>query len=182
MLGGRGLIKVILGGMFWRSTSRLRHRAPGPRPLRSRGEARSALENLTPTELNLVHGDSALILKMMGLFDHAKEHSQPGERLAFLMEHPEDPLCYVDVTVDQDVANCPSVWEWPEVQDFAKRHGLSMVSFDQGATGHQRRKPTRLMTDLPGMEALHGLRHKGPVEELKEDLGDRLRQTSTWSA
>ena len=182
MLGSRGLIKIILGGPPCRSTSRLRHRAPGPRPLRGRGEARWALEGLTASELNMVHGDTALVFKLIGLFDHMKEHAKPGEPLGFLMEHPEDPLDYIDVKANPEAASYPSVWEWPEVQEFSQRHGLRQISFDQGATGHQRRKPTRLLTDLPGMEALHGLRHKGPVEGLKEELGDRLRQSSSWAA
>ena len=68
---------------------------------------------------------------------------------------------------------------------FAKKYGLKVVSFDQGECGHGRRKPTSLLTNLPGMDELQGLRcgkdEKG-IEPLAADLPQRLEQTSSWSS
>ena len=58
---------------------------------------------------------------------------------------------------------------------------MKMVDLDQGACGHQRRKPTTLLTNLPGMEDLAGMKGEGR-EELEKDLEGRLRQSREWAA
>ena len=68
-LASRNKLLAILGGPPCRSFSRLRHQRPGPRPLRARGPQRWSLPNLNQWELQTVTDDSALILKMLGLFD-----------------------------------------------------------------------------------------------------------------
>eukprot|EP00435_Cladocopium_sp_Y103_P002487 s324_g1.t1 len=75
-------------------------------PLRGRGEKRWRLENLTEEELEKVHGDSALVLKMMALYDIVAE--SPAGYHAFLMEHPSDPEDYLSDTQEQEY---PSVNE-----------------------------------------------------------------------
>ena len=116
--------------------------------------ARFALEGLTEDERRLVHGDSPLIFKMLGLFEMMKETETAGQEVAFLMEHPADPADYLDKAEEDDF---PSVWDWPELKEFEKRFGLYRVKFDQGATGHVRRKPTTLCTSLEEMTQLQGL-------------------------
>ena len=180
MLAKEGKLRILFGGPPCRSTSRLRHRQPGPRPLRGRGPRRFALEDLTEDEERLVHGDSALIFKMLGLFEVMVEAKSGEGEPAFLMEHPSDPADYIAVAEEQDF---PSVWNWPEVEKFEKKHNLHRVRFDQGATGHVRRKPTTLCTSLEEMKELDGLKAKGePKEELKEELSERLVQTASWAA
>eukprot|EP00435_Cladocopium_sp_Y103_P068398 s270_g31.t1 len=91
-----GQIKIVLGGPPCRTFSRLRHQAgPGYGNSR-RGEKRWRLENLTEEELEKVHGDSALVLKMMALYDLVAE--SPAGYHAFLMEHPSDPEDYLSDT------------------------------------------------------------------------------------
>ena len=107
-LASRNKLLAILGGPPCRSFSRLRHQRPGPRPLRARGPQRWSLPNLNQWELQTVTDDSALILKMLGLFDRAVEVAQPHEERAFLMEHPADPQDYLG----DDASMMPSVWEW----------------------------------------------------------------------
>eukprot|EP00435_Cladocopium_sp_Y103_P074561 s444_g49.t1 len=172
-----GQMKIVLGGPPCRTFSRLRHQRPGPMPLRGRGEKRWRWEIFTEEEMEKVHGDSALVLKMMALYDLVAE--SPAEKHAFLMEHPSDPEDYLSDTQEQEY---PSVWEWPEVIDFAQRHNLHKVKLEQGACGHQRVKPTTLLTDLSVLKELDGMKANGPNEELKLDLGARMKQTSTWSA
>ena len=175
-LASRNKLLAILGGPPCRSFSRLRHQRPGPRPLRARGPQRWSLPNLNQWELQTVTDDSALILKMLGLFDRAVEVAQPHEERAFLMEHPADPQDYLG----DDASMMPSVWEWEEIREFARRHQLNLAKFDQGRTGHSRRKPTTLMTSLRALNELDGL-SGGGHESLQPDLPDRLRQTATWA-
>ena len=77
----------------------------------------------------------------------------------------------------------PSIWDWPELKEFEKRHWLHRVKFDQGATGHVRRKPTTLCTSMEEIRQLHGLKDTDePREEIKEGLQERLAQSSSWAA
>ena len=182
MLARQGRLRILVGGPPCRTFSRLRHQAPGPRPVRGRAAARWSLPNLTPLEAERVNGDSALVLKMAALYEEMEENSpQPGIN-GFLLEHPEDPKEYLGEAESKEL---PSVWDWPELKAFAERFNLKMVSFDQGKCGHSRRKPTTLLTNLPGMDELQGLRceknGKG-FEPLAEDLPQRLKQTSSWSS
>ena len=170
MLARRGTLRVLVGGPPCRTFSRLRHKAPGPRPLRGRKDLRWALPDLKAHEAERVHGDSALILKMAALYEEMEANApQPGIN-GFLLEHPEDPQEYLG---EEESKEFPSVWEWPEIEAFAKKYGLKVVSFDQGRCGHGRRKPTSLLTNLPGMDELQGLRcgkdEKG-IEPLAADL------------
>ena len=65
------------------------------------------------------------------------------------------------------LSNCVKIERW--------------ISFDQGRTGHSRRKPTSLVTNLPHMEELHQLRGGGITGELSADLGERIRSSKTWA-
>ena len=96
---------------------------------------------------------------------------------AYLMEHSTDPKDYLD-----EAEQYPSIWEWPEVHDFAQRHGLQTVKLDQGACGHNCVKPTTLLTDLEAMKDLDGLRANGAKEEMHGGEPRSSRQTSMWSA
>ena len=179
-LAERGLIRMIYGGPPCRSTSRLRHRLPGPRPVRGRDERRFGLEGLTEAEEEMVVGDTALIFKLLGLYEKTVEVGGCPKDVGFLMEHPADPLEYME---EQEGNDYPSIWEWEEIQDFLVKFGLVKVSFDQGGTGHSRRKPTTLLTNLEGLQQLEGISARGTkVEPLEEDLQRRMRQTSSWAS
>lgn len=178
-LSTTGRIRAVIGGPPCRTTSRLRHRRPGPRPLRGRDHLRFQLPGLTREEQDLVHGDTALIVKMLALYEVSAENAPKGRKVAFLMEHPSDVMDYMDGGEAEEI---PSIWNWPEIEDFEEKHDLVRVKFDQGATGHVQRKPTTLSTNLDGMEELHGLQAKaGHGERLRRDLGERLQQTAAWS-
>ena len=74
-LARSGQIKFVIGGPPRRTISRLRHKRPGPKPLRGRGEKRWRLEDLTDEEVEKVHGDTALVLRMMAIYDVVAEAS-----------------------------------------------------------------------------------------------------------
>ena len=77
MLARKGSLRVLLGGPPCRTFSRLRHKPPGPRPVRCRAENRWALPDLSVLEAEKAHGDIALVLKMAALYE-TMEESQPG--------------------------------------------------------------------------------------------------------
>ena len=177
-----GKLKILVGGPPCRTLSRLRHRRPGPRPLRGRQQLRWKLPDLTDLEETLADGDSALILKMLGLYDIMVEFSTTPT--AFLLEHPTDPADYVEKE-ELDRNDFPSIWEWEEVLSFAKRHQMKWIKCDQGAMGHCRRKPTTLLGNLSGLESLQELRqgHREGNDQqfLEVDLKTRMQQTASWA-
>ena len=139
-------------GDCWRSTLQNHEQAekpgaPGPRRVRGRGSDRWGLEGLTAREREQVRGDSALVvteaLKQVGLWHLADEHREGPEPVAFLLESPQDPASYMGEGTEEGHEH-PSFFEWPLLKRMAQEYGMSMVSFDQGRTGHCRRKPTSL--------------------------------------
>ena len=179
-LANQGLIKLILGGPPCRSVSRLRDGPPGPRRVRGRGPERYGLEKLEPEEIELVEGDTCLLLKQIGLWKKAEQvRGEQGLETGYLFETPQDPASYVP---DEEGREQPSFLEFPEVRALVEDYGMKLVTFDQGRTGHERRKPTSLVTNLPGMEQLHGLRGGGSTEGVGADLSERIRSSKTWAA
>ena len=59
--------------------------------------------------------------------------------------------------------------------------GMEIVCFDQGAFGHERKKPTACMTNLPDMTELDGCRSGEKGRWLASSLEERLQQTASWS-
>ena len=171
-------IIAVIGGPPCRSVSRLRNVRPGPVPLRGRYEDRFGLPGLSAADQLKADRDAALVLKQQGLLWIAEEHrALDSPPVGYLMESPEDPKV---VFGEEDA---PSFWSWPEVISFAERFGLGTVSFDQGMYGHQQRKPTTCLTNLPLMGHLHGARCSTNIGEgLHENLQQRFAQTASWSS
>ena len=176
-----GFIKAVIGGPPCRTTSRLRNRGPpGPRRLRGRDDERWHLDHLDPFELELVNSDSALMLKHMALWVKSNEcRTLPMEPTGFFMESPEDPKDYLE---DEEEAKiCPSFFNFKEVQQFVGKEGLIYFAFDQGQTGHRRRKPTGIVTNLPEMSQLAGLRGGGVTAAIHGGLGERILASKSWA-
>ena len=76
----------------------------------------------------------------------------------------------------------PSFWEWEETVGFLQRHqDMFQIRVDQGALGHQRPKPTMLLSNVGQLKELDGITSNGSGEEIQSDLKERLKQTATWS-
>ena len=147
-LARSGKVKAIVGGPPCRTTSRLRCKGPpGPRRVRGRGSDRWGLEGLTAREREQVRGDSALVVKQVGLWYLAEEHREGPEPVAFLVESPQDPISYMGEGTGERQEH-PSFFEWPLLKRMVEEYGMSLVSFDQGRMGHSGRKPTSLLTNL----------------------------------
>ena len=180
-LARRGRLVGILGGPPCRTVSRLRHRRPGPRPVRGRGEYRWALPHLQSWEQDLAFSDAALLFKQCGLWILASVGKQKSLEPFFIMENPQDPLDYMPKETQEE--NYPSYWDFEEIQELAIQMGARFIKFDQGPMGHARRKPTTLMVaNAPGMEQLDGISGDGSGDVLEQTLDGRLRQSKTWAA
>ena len=180
-LASLGKIRVVIGGPPCRTTSRLRHRAPpGPRPIRSRGDERFVRCGATEAEKELAHGDTALVLKQLGLWLKASETNPYEEPVGFGMENPEDPANYLS---EKEVMEngYPSFWDFEEVKQFLGLHGLQLIHFDQSRMGHPRKKPTSFLTNLPGMTDLDGMRGGGSSVPPPEGLEQRMEQSRSWA-
>ncbi|CAL1144277.1 unnamed protein product [Cladocopium goreaui] len=180
-LAERGRIRMITAGPPCRTVSRLRHKIPGPRPLRGRRNHRFALDDLTEREMTKVDGDTALWLKTLGLYEKSREGMVANGILGqcgLLVESPQDPCEYME-----DGKEYPSFWEWEETEDFLKRNpDMFKVRVDQGALGHPRPKPTTLLTNIVQLKELDGITSKESGESVCMDLRERLKQTASWSA
>ena len=175
-LAEKGRIRMITAGPPYRTVSRFRHGSPGPCPLRGRRDLRFGLKDLNERELMKVDGDSALWLKTLGLYERSQEgmtENGLSGRCGLVVENPQDPQEYVD-----DGKGYPSFWEWEETVGFLQRH---QIRVDQGALGHQRPKPTMLLSNVGQLKELDGITSNGSGEEIQSDLKERLKQTATWS-
>ena len=97
------------------------------------------------------------------------------------MESPQDPKTYFPDGAGDESA---SFWAWDETLAFLAKYenvGMSLLSFDQGAFGHVRKKPTTCMSNLPDMCELDGCRSGQRERHLAVHLDERLQQTSSWS-
>ena len=150
-LASLGRIVAIIGGPPCRTVSRLRNKAPGPRRLRGRGEDRWCLPDLDDDEQRLAHGDTALCMKHIGLWLRAQECRRVPTDVGMLLESPRDPAEYLS---DQEGAQSASFWCFPEITAWVGTAGLRLVTFDQGRLGHQRKKPTTVLTNLPAFKVL----------------------------
>ncbi|CAK9056938.1 unnamed protein product [Durusdinium trenchii] len=156
-LASLGRIVAIVGGPPCRTVSRLRNRSPpGPRRLRGRGEDRWCLNDLSEEELRLVHGDTALCMKHMGLWIRAQECRRTSTNVGMLLESPRDPAEYL---AGEEGGQSASFWCFPELMAWVGTAGLRLVTFDQGKLGDG-------CDDRP----------------LPSNLGDRIRTSKTWAA
>ena len=172
-------VAAVIGGPPCRTVSRLRQIQPGPPPLRGRSlEERFGLPGLDRSQQFKTDGDSALVLKQVALWELSREGREDNyPMVGFLLESPRDPAEY---TGDSEA---PTFWSWPELQQLQHEEGMMLVTFDQGSCGHPQVKPTSCLTNLPTVCHLQGSR--APLNHgssLKEDLGDRMKQSATWSS
>jgi len=78
---------------------------------------------------------------------------------------------------EEEVKTAPSFWSFPEITSWLDQGGLRLIHFDQGSMGHARRKPTTILSNLPELHQLHGLRGDG------HDSGpQRMDASREWAA
>ena len=163
----------------------------GPGVLRGRtGQERFRKDGLASRDQNMVDQDTVLLIRYLllaevaaqGLLDHSvNQDIQP--QLFFLLEHPEDPAEYLFGKANEGHEHA-TIWEWPELKEFAKRHGLAQASFHQGVLGHSKVKPTRVMLSSGFLwERLHQLKVTSRVPwngPSGGSLRQRIQESKTW--
>ena len=94
-----------------------------------------------------------------------------------MLEQPRDPSEYRE-------GSYPTFLTWPETKETADQLGWQKVILDQGAVGHPTRKPTTLLSDIPEVAQLHGLKDDRPPQHDRQKLSleQRLEQSKSWAA
>ena len=125
--------------------------------------------------------DTVLWLRQYYLFHRSKKASR--DRVLYLSEQPEDPEYYLEEVIAKQ--RYPNYWAFPEWKWMKDVNDFIEIHFDQGRTGHSKRKPTTLGTNIYELQQLHGLRgpgtsREGFAEELTVD--QRVQLSRTWAA
>ena len=183
-----GRVRSILGGPPCRTVSALRYQGDdGPAMLRT-DEHPYGLPTLSPSDMELVMGDTVLMFRFWSLMlmaEEVREEAMPQTQ--FFMEQPEDPANYRH---PEDVRQHGyfSVFRTQEWQAFATAFNLVQYHFDQHPMGHPKRKPTCLATNVSEMQQLNGVRG-GPENEgdltaqfRALPMEQRCEMSKTWSA
>ena len=178
-----GLWDMVVGGPPCRTISLSRHRGDqGPRPLRSRnGDGRWGLGWNSMSQQEKVDGDSVLFLKMLWVCYLSKVGNPKCE---VMIEQPADPESYLSSDVERPYHGYPSFLAWKETRDIVNILNLDRVDIDQGAFGHERVKPTTLLSDIPEIKALHGTRCAMRTSNWPNSLEERLeaaKRAAAWA-
>lgn len=77
----------------------------------------------------------------------------------------------------------PSYFERPQLQQLLEDETMKMFNFDQGSTGHPRRKPTGVLSNLPMLEQLEQCQGGGGIGPVGAggDLNQRMAASRSWS-
>ena len=162
-LAANGSVHAILGGPPCRTVSACRYADDGgPKPVRSEMEP-YGLSTLTPQQRSWVEDDVVLMFRMKLLYMMAVQNKPSWcEQVLFAMEQPQDPKEYRS---EEDILKHQymSVWRTAAWRGFQHKYQLTMTSFEQGAYGHVKPKPTTFGHNIKGFELLHG--GKAPREK-----------------
>ncbi|CAE7215856.1 GIP [Symbiodinium sp. CCMP2592] len=170
----QGRVKQVIGGPPGGTFAPFRYQSgrDGPRPVRSNHEPWGLREGLGVEESTKVKNENAMILKMIWLWTFAEaaldDPDVPGHKVGFCMEFPEDPRSYLPEGDQKQ--SCVSVWRTEFMREFINVTQFSQVKFEQGALGHQNRRPTCCLTNLElGIQGLKDSRAFLSNEEADPD-------------
>ncbi|CAE7240501.1 unnamed protein product [Symbiodinium sp. CCMP2592] len=160
---------------------------------RSNHEPWGLREGLGADEAAKVKNENAMVLKMIWLWTNAEaaldDQEVPGHKVGFCLEFPEDPQCYLPDGPQRQ--SCVSIWRTGFMKEFVRVTQFDKVQFEQGALGHQNRRPTCCLTNLElGINGLRDSRAFLSNEEADPDqsvwpFGFRITLADTiheWSA
>ncbi|CAL1144503.1 unnamed protein product [Cladocopium goreaui] len=180
-----GKLHAIFGGPPCRTVSACRYADDkGPKPVRSEEEP-FGLSTLTPQQREWVEDDVTMMFRMKLLYMTA-EHHKPAwcNKVLFAMEQPQDP-CEYRSQQDVNKYKFMSVWRTTAWKHFQEKYELVITSFEQGAYGHVKPKPTSFGHNITGFEQLHGAktqREPGHQDTWRhQSLPQRIAESATWS-
>ena len=152
----QGQLCAVFGGPPCRTFSLSRYMPPElPRPLRGRTLASQwGFDHLTPSEREMVLTDGILMFRMVWLYLIAEAVAAELHRPTpfFGMENPKDPetwACPEDLGFQVPDGGLASCWALEAIKDFAADHELYFWHLDQGPLGHEKRKPTAILSSIP---------------------------------
>eukprot|EP00434_Breviolum_minutum_P018336 symbB.v1.2.016177.t1/scaffold1227.1/size245474/4 len=147
-------VDLWLAGPPCRTISLLRHKSPGPEPLRGGlPEHRFGLPGLSPTQQQRTDDDTVLWLRNLWWMWLNKEY-RPSARN--FLEQPRDPNQWYQKP-KEDCQVYPSFLRWEETKKVIAALGLKENHVEQGALGHKTVKPSTFLSDLEEIRALDGL-------------------------
>ena len=178
-----GKVDMLLAGPPCRSVSLSRFRDDdGPPPIRGRdGMTRFGLPIISWANKQLCDQDSLLWLRLLWFCYVGR---QANVDMEIGIEQPSDPEEFLPETRLRPQYGFPSFLSWPETFTIIETCSLTRIRFDQGALGHPHKKPTEMLSSIPEVHALDGMRITlgQEMERWSEDLGDRLQQAKAAAA
>ncbi|CAE7553512.1 GIP [Symbiodinium sp. CCMP2592] len=148
----QGRVKQVIGGPPGGTFAPFRYQQgrEGPRPVRSNHEPWGLREGLGADEATKVRNENAMLLKMVWLWTFAEaaldDQEVPGHKVGFCLEFPEDPQGYLPDGPQKQ--SCVSIWRTDFMKEFIRVTQFDKVKFEQGAFGHQNRRPRCCLTNL----------------------------------
>ena len=183
-LATTGALQAVLGGPPCRTVSACRYTNDnGPAPVRSEEEP-YGLASLSPQQKQWVEDDIAMFFGMKLIYMIAAHHKPDWcDKVLFGLEQPQDPKEYRS---EQDIQQYQymSVWRMASWQHFQEKYKLMRTSFEQGAFGHVKPKPTTIAHNINGLEELQGAKaprdcHQGGWKD--RPLQERIQESATWA-
>ena len=178
-----GKVDMLLAGPPCRSVSLSRFRDDdGPPPVRGRyGLMRFGLPLNSWANKQLCDQDSLLWLRLLWF---CYIGCQANVDMEIGIEQPSDPEEFLPETRLRPQYGFPSFLSWPETFTIIETCSLTRIRFDQGALGHPHKKPTEMLSSIPEVHALDGMRITlgQEMERWSEDLDDRLQQAKAAAA
>ena len=151
-----GQLCAVLGGPPCKTFSLSRYMPPGlPRPVRGRtASTQWGFDYITPSEREAILTDGVLMFRMVWLYLIAEAAASELDRPRpfFGMEHPKDPETWAspaDLGFKPPPEGFASCWALDAIRDLAEQHNLFFWHLDQGPLGHERRKPTTILSSIP---------------------------------
>ena len=187
MLASTGKVREVLGGPPCRTASALRFQDDGGPGVIRTEDAPYGAPGITAEDQALVTKDALLFLRMLFFYAICEDVRQLEDLPTGLtLEQPEDPARYrspQEVTEKKFM----SVWRTLEWKQFQKLFAAQLIHFDQGQTGHRRRKPTTLALVGAELGQLDGLRCDANFEASSDDerkamnLAQRCADSRSWA-
>ena len=187
-----GKLAAVLGGPPCRTYSLSRYMPPCmPRPVRGRSlETQWGFEYLNPSEREAAQVDGVLMFRMIWLYLIAEAVAEElGKPQPFMgLGHPRDPESWAqpeEMGLDVPPHGFASCWALDAIKSLIQEHKFYLWHFDQGPLGHEKRKPTTVMSSIPAPPdvLVTGPGHGVPDKSIKGNNGvSSTWPSSAWSA